>query len=90
MIKIGITGSLGSGKTTASKLIAKGRGPIFSADTAKSNAAVPLEQEIPYFLLTFLLKDSSNFSTKGPSDETHPVSIHSIKRSRNNIREGHL
>ena len=33
MIKIGITGSLGSGKTTASKLIAKGRGPIFSADS---------------------------------------------------------
>ena len=33
MIKIGITGSLASGKTTASRLIAKGRGPLFSADS---------------------------------------------------------
>ena len=32
MIKIGITGSIASGKTTASKIISKGRGPIFSAD----------------------------------------------------------
>ena len=32
MIKIGITGSLASGKTTASKIISKGRGPLFSAD----------------------------------------------------------
>ena len=32
MIKIGITGSVASGKTTASKIIAKRRGPLFSAD----------------------------------------------------------
>ena len=32
MIKIGITGSLASGKTTASKIISSGRGPLFSAD----------------------------------------------------------
>ena len=32
MIKIGLTGSLASGKTTASKIISKGRGPLFSAD----------------------------------------------------------
>ena len=32
MIKIGLTGSVASGKTTASKIIAKGRGPLFSAD----------------------------------------------------------
>ncbi len=32
MIKIGITGSLASGKTTASKMISRGRGPLFSAD----------------------------------------------------------
>ena len=32
MIKIGITGSLASGKTTASKILSKGRGPLFSAD----------------------------------------------------------
>ena len=32
MIKIGITGSLASGKTTASKIISAGQGPLFSAD----------------------------------------------------------
>ena len=32
MKKIGITGSLASGKTTASKVLSKGRGPLFSAD----------------------------------------------------------
>ena len=34
MIKIGITGSLASGKTTASKILSSKRGPIFSADNA--------------------------------------------------------
>tara|TARA_B100001250_G_C19785460_1_gene783924 strand:+ start:81 stop:647 length:567 start_codon:yes stop_codon:yes gene_type:complete len=32
MIKIGLTGSIASGKTTASKIISRGRGPLFSAD----------------------------------------------------------
>ena len=32
MIKIGITGSLASGKTTASKILSANRGPLFSAD----------------------------------------------------------
>ena len=32
MIKIGITGSISSGKTTATKIISLKRGPIFSAD----------------------------------------------------------
>ena len=32
MIKIGITGSLASGKTTASKILSSKRGPLFSAD----------------------------------------------------------
>ena len=32
MIKIGITGSLASGKSTASKILSKKRGPLFSAD----------------------------------------------------------
>ena len=34
MIKIGITGSLASGKSTASKFLSYKRGPLFSADTA--------------------------------------------------------
>ncbi len=32
MIKIGITGSLASGKTTASRILSFGAGPLFSAD----------------------------------------------------------
>ena len=32
MIKIGLTGSVASGKSTASKIIARKRGPLFSAD----------------------------------------------------------
>ena len=32
MKKIGITGSLASGKTTASKILSKKAGPLFSAD----------------------------------------------------------
>ena len=32
MKKIGITGSLASGKTTASKILSTGKGPLFSAD----------------------------------------------------------
>ena len=34
MIKIGITGALASGKTTASKILSFRRGPLFSADKA--------------------------------------------------------
>ena len=34
MIKIGITGSLASGKSTASKFLSEKRGPLFSADSA--------------------------------------------------------
>ena len=33
-MKIGITGSLASGKTTASKFLSSKRGPLFSADNA--------------------------------------------------------
>jgi dephospho-CoA kinase len=32
MIKIGITGSIASGKTTASEILSRKRGPLFSAD----------------------------------------------------------
>ena len=32
MRKIGITGSLASGKTSASKILSHSRGPLFSAD----------------------------------------------------------
>ena len=37
MIKIGITGSIASGKTISSKIMSKGRGPLFSADAVVKN-----------------------------------------------------
>ena len=37
MIKIGITGSIASGKTTASKILSYKRGPLFSADKELKN-----------------------------------------------------
>ncbi len=37
MIKIGITGSLASGKSTASKILSYRRGPLFSADKIVKN-----------------------------------------------------
>jgi dephospho-CoA kinase len=37
MIKIGITGSIASGKTTASKFLSYKRGPLFSADKVVKN-----------------------------------------------------
>ena len=37
MKKIGITGSLASGKTTASKILSSSRGPLFSADKIVRN-----------------------------------------------------
>jgi len=36
MIKIGITGSIASGKTTASQILSYKRGPLFSADAVVS------------------------------------------------------
>ena len=36
MIKIGITGSIASGKTTASQILSYKRGPLFSADVVVS------------------------------------------------------
>ena len=36
-MKIGITGSLSSGKTTASKILSAKRGPLFNADKAVRN-----------------------------------------------------
>ena len=37
MKKIGITGSLASGKTTASKILSSSKGPLFNADVVVKN-----------------------------------------------------
>ena len=53
--------------------------PFFipTAITAASSAAVPLQTAIPYFLPTRFAKFSSSLFTNGPSEDIHPVSIHS-------------
>ena len=64
MIKVGITGSIASGKTTASKLISKKRGLLFSADKVvqrlytkesfKKIVAKKLNLKKNYYFLRFL------------------------------------
>ena len=53
MIKIGITGSISSGKTIASKILSKKRGPLFSADN---------EVKRPYQNKNFRQKLIKNFN----------------------------
>ena len=53
--------------------------PICKAATATSSAADPLLTAIPYWRPTFMANSSSNRLTNGPSEEIHPVSIHSIR-----------
>ena len=61
MKKIGITGSLASGKTTASKILSSGRGPLFSADSIVKK----LYQNKNFIkLLSKKLKVNSNKSLK--------------------------
>jgi len=60
MIKIGITGSISSGKTTASKILSYQRGPLFSADREikKFYANKSFKKEI---IKNFSIKGKSNF-----------------------------
>jgi dephospho-CoA kinase len=60
MIKIGITGSISSGKTTASKILSKKRGPLFSAD--KEVKKLYQNKNFQKKLIkTFKIKKKSNF-----------------------------
>lgn len=74
MIKIGITGSIASGKTTVSKILSHKRGPLFSADievkkiynnsnfqkliTKKFN--IETKSNLKFWLKNKILKDKSN------------------------------
>ena len=60
-------------------IITSSPGPIPKASIAISKAAVPLDTATAYFLSTFSAKVFSNLLTKGPSEEIHPVSIHSLR-----------
>ena len=60
MIRVGLTGSIASGKTTASKIISKKRGPLFSADYVVKK--LYLQKKFKKVLAKKLkLKSSSNF-----------------------------
>jgi len=59
MIKIGITGSISSGKTIASKILSKKRGPLFSADN---------EVKRPYQNKNFRQKLIKNFNIKNKTN----------------------
>ena len=77
MIKIGITGCLASGKTTASKILSRKKGPLFSADEVvkklyKKNSfkkilskrfKIQNNQEIKKKLKEKILKDHSKINT---------------------------
>ena len=60
-------------------IITSSPSPIPMAWQATSNAAVPFETAIPYFLPTVALIFFSKSFTNGPSEDIHPVSIHSHK-----------
>ena len=63
MIKIGITGSLSSGKTTVSKMISRKKYPLFSADQSVLNLYrnINFKKKIKK---TFNLKNSKNLKKK--------------------------
>jgi len=65
MIKIGLTGSISSGKTTASKIISKRRGPLFSADNVVKKLYTKKNfKKVVAKKLKLKLKSRSNFKRK--------------------------
>ena len=54
-------------------------GPIPSASTAASSAAVPLQTAMPCLRPTRAANFSSNCLMNGPSEEIQPVSMHSSR-----------
>ncbi len=63
MIKIGITGSLASGKSTVAKLISRNKYPIFSADRVVKNI-YKKRVFINKIKKKFNFKDKNNFKKK--------------------------
>ena len=60
-------------------IITSSPGPMFNAFMAISKAAEPFETAIPNLVPTYFEKSSSNFLINGPSEDIHPVWIHSLK-----------
>ena len=77
MIKIGITGSLASGKSTVAKLISRNRYPIFSAD--KTVKAL-------YKKRIFIVKAKNKFNFKNTKNLKKKV-INLIKKDKKILKE---
>ena len=77
MIKIGITGSLSSGKSTVAKLISKGRYPVFNADRIVANL---------YKRRDFIKKIKRKFNIKNQKNIKEVIK-NSIKKDKKNIRK---
>ena len=77
MIKIGITGSLSSGKSTVAKLISKGRYPVFNADRIVANL---------YKRRDFIKKIKRKFNIKNQKNIKEEIK-NSIKKDKKNIRK---
>ena len=74
MIKIGITGSLASGKTTASKILSFKRGPLFSADLVVKKL---------YKKQYFIKKIKNLFKIKGSQNLKNTLKSKILKKSSN-------
>jgi len=77
MTKIGITGSLSSGKSTVAKLMSKGRYPVFNADKAVANL---------YKKRDFIKKIKRKFNIKNSKNIKKEIK-NLVKKDKKNIRK---
>ncbi len=77
MIKIGITGSISSGKSTVAKLLSKGRHPVFNADRAVANL---------YKRRDFIKKIKRKFNIKNSKNIKKEIK-NLVKQDKKNIRK---
>ena len=77
MTKIGITGSLSSGKSTVAKLMSKGRYPVFNADRTVANL---------YKKRDFIKKIKKKFDIKNSKNIKKEIK-NLVKKNKKNIRK---
>lgn len=73
MIKIGITGSIASGKTTASQILSYKRGPLFSADAV-------VNRLYKKFILQKLLKRKFNIKQRNLKESLKKIMLQDSKQ----------
>ncbi len=77
MIKIGITGSLSSGKSTVAKIMSKGKYPVFNADSTVANL---------YKKKDFIKKIEKKFNIKNSKNIKKEIK-NLVKKNKKNIRK---